>query len=227
MPGMARRTVIVATLLMSAALGVAAQQPAPAAGRRRRDQPRERRQRQPAAAGAEDRPRLELRRGEGRRPTRCRIRWCSPTAQPVTNAGTWTARRRPEIMRALRDADLRAGARERAEGRRGSVTETDPNARDGTVTIKRIVGTIGERRGRAADQADALYAGRRAQGRVPVILLVNFGGGTRRRRRRAGAPPRAGEPPVAADILAPRLGLRDDPLSGHPARSQQHVPTKA
>jgi hypothetical protein len=44
-----------------------------------------------------------------------------------------------------------------------------------------------------------LYTPPKVRGRVPIILLVNFGGGP----RPAGAPaPSTGEPPVAAEILA-------------------------
>jgi (4-O-methyl)-D-glucuronate---lignin esterase len=115
----------------------------------------------------------------------------------VKDADTWRRVRRPEILR-LYETEIFGRVPAGAPKVTWRVTGTDRGARDGTVTIEHVVGTIG-------DATDApripltVFTPAKAQGRVPVILLVNFGGG--------GAPAPsaalpAGEPPVAADIIA-------------------------
>ncbi len=118
------------------------------------------------------------------------------SGQPVRDARAWERQRRPEIMR-FYEKEIFGQVPASAPRVTWRVTATEPAAREGTVTIKRIAGTMGE-------TADApvipltLYTPAKAKGRVPIILLVNFGGGT----APAGATAPPGEPPVAADIIS-------------------------
>ena len=68
-----------------------------------------------------------------------------------------------------------------------------------------------------------LYTPANARGRVPVILLVNFGGGPQPPAGRAGAAPAFRRSAGRGRDPRARLGLRDGRLSGHPARSGRHV----
>jgi hypothetical protein len=117
--------------------------------------------------------------------------------QRVRDARTWERQRRPEIMR-LYETEIFGRVPATAPRVTWKVTAREAGARGGVVDIKRIAGTIGS----AADAPTiplTLYTPAKAKGRVPIILVVNFGGGS-------GPAPAAalpsGEPPVAADILA-------------------------
>jgi hypothetical protein len=132
------------------------------------------------------------------------------SGKPVTDARTWERQRRPEIMR-LYETEIYGRVPAAAPKVAWQVTGTETGAREGTVTIKRIAGAIGT----AADApkiALTLYTPPNAKGRVPIILLVNFGGGAAYPSPAApqaappppaapAGPPRTGEPPVAAEIL--------------------------
>ena len=124
--------------------------------------------------------------------------------KPVKDAKTWQERRRPELLH-LYETEIYGRIPANTPHVTWRVTETDTHARDGAATLKRLAGTIG-------DSADApvidvkLYTPANARGRVPVILLVNFGGGPNPPAGRAGAPPLSGAPPVAAEILAKGWG---------------------
>ena len=117
--------------------------------------------------------------------------------QPVRNAAAWERQRRPEIMR-LYETEIFGRVPASAPKVTWRAGETDAAARGGTVAIRKVTGLIG-------DGADApkipltLYTPPAAKGRVPIILLVNFGGGP---PPAAGPAPSTGEPPVAAEILA-------------------------
>ena len=198
---MARRTLAVASLLCCAAFGVAAQQPA---------------QTPPAApapvtnlgSDANGNPlRKALKTGHISNYDEAKVApYTLPdplvlaNGKPVTNADTWRRERRPEIVR-LYETEIFGRVPATAPKVAWQVTGTEAGAREGTVTIKRIAGTIGS----AADApkiALTLYTPPNAKGRVPIVLLVNFGGGTAPAPPVApGAPPRTGEPPVAAEIL--------------------------
>jgi hypothetical protein len=119
------------------------------------------------------------------------------SGEPVRDAKTWQRERRPEIIR-MYEAEIFGRVPVSAPKVTWQVTGTDPAAREGTVAIKHVAGTIG-----AAPDAPrialTLYTPANVKGRVPVILLVNFGGGGGSAPA-AGLP--AGEPPVAAEILA-------------------------
>jgi hypothetical protein len=114
----------------------------------------------------------------------------------VRDAETWRRQRRPEIMR-LYETEIFGRVPANAPKVTWRVTGTESTARDGTISIRRVAGTIGA-------GADApvipltLFTPAKAKGRVPVILVVNFGGG-------AGPAPAAalpsGEPPVATEII--------------------------
>ncbi len=113
--------------------------------------------------------------------------------QRVRDARTWQRQRRPEIMR-LYETEIFGRVPASAPKVTWRVTGTDAAARGGAVVVKRIAGTIGE----AADApqiALTLYTPPKPKGRVPIILLANFGGGAG--RAPAAALP-SGEPPVAA-----------------------------
>lgn len=129
--------------------------------------------------------------------------------KPVKDAETWRRERRPEIMR-LYETEIFGRVPASAPKVTWRVTGTEPAAREGTVTIKRVIGTTGE--GATAPKIPlTLYTPAKAKGRVPIILLVNFGGlpavasaqaGAAAPPLAAGATPNSGEPPIAADILA-------------------------
>jgi hypothetical protein len=116
--------------------------------------------------------------------------------QRVRDARTWERQRRPEIMK-LYETEIFGRVPATAPKVTWRVTATEPAAREGTVSIKRVTGNIGT----AADAPViplTLYTPAKSKERVPVILVVNFGGGA------APAPAAAapsGEPPVAKDIL--------------------------
>jgi hypothetical protein len=114
----------------------------------------------------------------------------------VTDAQAWRGTRRPEILR-LYATEIYGRIPANAPKMTWEVAETDPAAKGNTAVMRKLVGRIG-------DGADAprvnmvVYTPTAAKGRVPLILLLNFGGG----------PPVAGrpatqfnDPPVAADIL--------------------------
>lgn len=122
---------------------------------------------------------------------------------PVRDAAGW-AKRRAEILR-LYEQDIYGRIPANTPKVTWRVVETDAKAREGAALMKRVEGTIGE-------GADALripltlHTPATATGRVPIILLVNFGG---------GPPPPPGpnpprvfptDPPIAAEILAKGWG---------------------
>ena len=116
---------------------------------------------------------------------------------PVKDADTWRRQRRPEIMRAY-ETEIFGRVPANVPKVTWRVTATEPAAREGTVSIKRVTGTVGD--GASAPRIPlTLYTPAKAKGRVPIILLVNFGGGG---AQVPAAPVPSGEPPVAADILA-------------------------
>src|SRR6266850_245759 len=63
--------------------------------------------------------------------------------KPVRDAKTWQERRRPEILR-LYETEIYGGIPANAPRVTWRVTETDARARDGTATLKRLVGKIGD-----------------------------------------------------------------------------------
>ena len=114
---------------------------------------------------------------------------------PVRDARTWMRVRRPEII-TLYERDIYGRIPTKTPKVTWQVSETDPAAKDGTAIRKRVIGTIGAAMN-APRMALTIVTPSRVKTPVPLILLVNFGGGAQ-----AAANPLAGEPPVAADILA-------------------------
>ena len=119
--------------------------------------------------------------------------------QRVRNAAAWERQRRPEIMR-LYETEIFGRVPANAPKVTWRVSETDAAARGGTVSIRKVIGAIGA--GADAPKLPlTLYTPAAAKGRVPIILLVNFGGGAAPPPP-PGAAANTGEPPVAAEILA-------------------------
>ena len=117
----------------------------------------------------------------------------------VTDAATWRARRRPEIMR-MYETDIYGRIPANAPKMTWEVIDTDPAAKGNTAIMRRAVGRIGT----AADGPRVtmmIYTPSKASRPVPLILLVNFGGGPPVEGRPASNA-QFTDPPVAADILA-------------------------
>ena len=116
--------------------------------------------------------------------------------KPVRDADTWRRQRRPEIMR-LYETEIFGRVPANAPKVTWRVAGAEPDARGGAVSITHVIGSVGS--GPDASLIPlTLYTPAKAKGRVPVILVVNFGGGT-------GQPPAAplpsAEPPVATEIM--------------------------
>src|SRR6187431_637243 len=141
MPAMARRTVAIAALLMFAALGLGAQQPA----------------QQPAQApvtnlgnDANGNPRrLAVKTGHISNYDETKVKpYTLPdplvlaNGRPVRDARTWERQRRPEILR-LYETEIFGRVPATAPKVTWQATGTEAGARDGKVTIKKVSGTIG------------------------------------------------------------------------------------
>jgi hypothetical protein len=112
---------------------------------------------------------------------------------PVKDAAAWTTRRRPEVIK-LYETEI--FGRIPGDAPKVAWRVTDTSTRD-TAAIRHVVGAVGS----AADGPTinlTVTVPASAQGRVPMVLLVNFGGG--------GAAPSPGDPPVAAEMLAQGWG---------------------
>jgi predicted neuraminidase len=109
---------------------------------------------------------------------------------PVRDAAAWS-KRRAEILR-LYETEIYGRVPAGAPKVTWQVAETDPASREGTAVRKRVVGRVGEAPNGPRINL-TVNTPVQAKGRVPLILLVNFGGG-------AKTPPQ--DPPVAADIIA-------------------------
>lgn len=212
MRDMTRGTLAVASLLCGATIGAGAQQPVP-----------------PPAQPAPQTPVTSLGNDANGNPLRRAIKtghvsnydeakvppYTLPDplvladGTPVKDADTWRRARRPEIIK-LYEKEIFGRVPANAPKVVWRVTATEPAAREGTVSIKRVLGTMGDA-ANAPKIPLTLYTPAKAKGRVPIILLVNFGGlpavpsaqaGAAAPPPAAGAAPNTGEPPVAADILA-------------------------
>ena len=185
-------------------------QPAPSARRSRpghpgrsrpEHEPRLRCQWQPAPAGAEDRPRLELRRGQGRQ------LHASGSAEDVGREAGGRCEDLGEAARrdlaVVRDADLRTDAGEHAEGQLAGRRDRSesPRGRGGAEEGR---GHDRNEPGRPEDHRDGDDAGEREEARA-ADPAGEF------RRRSAAAPGTTArgpafnphsDPPAAADILA-------------------------
>jgi hypothetical protein len=105
----------------------------------------------------------------------------------VHDARTWRTVRRAEIVR-LYETQIYGRVPANAPKVKWEVGELDRQALDGTAVMKRVTGKVGN-----ADPAPRInltvYTPAQAAGRVPLILLVNFGGGDSARGRGAAASP--------------------------------------
>lgn len=119
---------------------------------------------------------------------------------PVRDAEAWRSRRRPELI-GIYQREIYGRVPANAPKVTWAVASTAA-ARDGAATLKEVVGTAGE--GPAARRIRlSVYTPAAATGRVPMILLINFGGGTQPPPpAAANRPVPTGEPPVADAILA-------------------------
>jgi len=117
----------------------------------------------------------------------------------VRDARMWTTRRRAEILR-LYETEIYGRIPAAAPGVEWNVTHVEQSARNGTAQFKTVTGTIG-RALEASRIHVQLFTPAHAGGRVPVILLVNFGGGAADQPTVARLLP-PGDPPVASEILA-------------------------
>jgi hypothetical protein len=118
---------------------------------------------------------------------------------PVRDARAWRSRRRAEILELYKN-EIYGHIPDRTPKVAWRVTETDAAAREGTAVKRRVMGRMGEA-ANAPEIALTIHTPVKARGKVPVILLVNFGGGP---PPPAGAPGRGNfpsDPPVAREIL--------------------------
>lgn len=94
---------------------------------------------------------------------------------PVIDAATWFTQRRPEIL-AFYQTQIYGRIPAHPPQVSWRVQETEPKARDGTASLRRIVGTLG-------DNVDGprmhltLYTPANAAQPVPVFLNITFGAG--------------------------------------------------
>jgi hypothetical protein len=123
---------------------------------------------------------------------------------PVRDADAWRTRRRPEILKVY-ETQIYGRLPATLPKVEWRLTSTDPGFRDGSAIRRQVLGTAGAGP-RAVQIKLSVYTPAKASGRVPVILLANFGGGNAppppAAAGRGPAVPSLGEPPVAADILA-------------------------
>ena len=121
---------------------------------------------------------------------------------PVKDAAAWQTGRRPEIL-AIYQSTIYGRQPANLPKVQWSEAASDPQFREGKALRRQVVGTVGDS-ARNVQIKLSVYTPAAAPGRVPVILLANFGGGsTPPPAGRAGGPANAslGEPPVADEIL--------------------------
>jgi hypothetical protein len=114
--------------------------------------------------------------------------------QPVMDAETWFKKRRPEILK-LYETEIFGRVPENAPKVKWQVASTDANALNGTATLKRLVGQMGDKAG-GPKMNVSLYIPAKAIGPVPVILTITFGGGAGGK----GGPVGKGDP-IMTEIL--------------------------
>jgi len=123
---------------------------------------------------------------------------------PVRDAEAWRAKRRPEILK-IYETQIYGRLPATLPKVAWQVTATDRTFREGTAIRRQVVGTAGAGP-RAVTIKLSVYTPAKASGRVPVILLANFGGGNvpppPPAPGRGPAGPSLGEPPIAAEILS-------------------------
>jgi hypothetical protein len=119
---------------------------------------------------------------------------------PVRDATTWHTRRRPEVMQ-LYESQIFGRVPAHVPQVKWAVSES-VEAGDRPAMKKRVIGTVGTGDRTVRINLD-VYTPAKAAGRVPVILLANFGGGTAPASAGRGTtpPPPPPAPEVAAEIL--------------------------
>jgi hypothetical protein len=115
--------------------------------------------------------------------------------QRVKNASEWRDRRRPEILRAY-ETEIYGRIPANTPKVTWEVAETNASAKENAAVMRRIVGRMGTQ-----VVPMMVYTPAKATRPVPLILLINFGGGPQVEGRPANNT-QFTDPPVAADILA-------------------------
>jgi hypothetical protein len=115
------------------------------------------------------------------------------TGKRVDSEQVWREVRRPQLIKQY-ETDIYGRIPASTPKVTWTVGDLDKSARDGTAVKKLVVGRIGDGTG-APEIKLTVYTPAKAQARVPMILLVNFGGG------RTPATNFPSDPPVAAEIL--------------------------
>jgi hypothetical protein len=113
--------------------------------------------------------------------------------KPVKDAETWVKKRRPEILK-LFQTEIFGRVPDNAPKVKWEVAATEANAMNGTATLKRLVGRIGDRADGPRMNV-SLYLPVKAEGPVPVILTITFGGGAGKGKGFGG------KDSIAAEIL--------------------------
>jgi hypothetical protein len=134
--------------------------------------------------------------------------------QPVPDAKTWAEKRRPEILK-LFQSEIYGAVPATAPKVIWAVTETVPDALDGTAVKKHVVGRMGGPEGKAVEID--LYTPSKATKPVPVLvnLTFRFGGA------RPGA---AGGAATPATAPSPARGAAGASRCLSPARSPCPTP---
>jgi hypothetical protein len=112
--------------------------------------------------------------------------------QRVTSAEMWFKQRRPEILK-FYQTEIYGRIPANAPKVSWEVTETDPKARDGAATMKRVVGKMGDKP-EGPKMNLTVYLPTKATGPVPMLLNISFFVGGGRGRGPAGG---GGFDPVA------------------------------
>jgi len=95
--------------------------------------------------------------------------------QPVKDAETWVKKRRPEILK-LFQTEIYGRIPDHAPKVKWEVASIEANALNGTATLKRVVGQIGDRPDGPRMNV-TLFLPAKVKEPVPVILTITFGGG--------------------------------------------------
>ncbi|MEO8483711.1 MAG: acetylxylan esterase [Acidobacteriota bacterium] len=115
----------------------------------------------------------------------------------VTTPSAWAGQRRPEIIK-LYESFIFGRVPATAPTIAWRVTDVDRRAHGGTAVVKHVLGSVGTP-ARGVRIHVTVTTPASASGRVPLILIMNFGGGADLNAAARSLP--VGDPPVAADIL--------------------------
>lgn len=129
----------------------------------------------------------------------------------VTSADMWTRERRAEILK-LYETQIYGRVPANAPAISWDVASRDLAGRDGAALVKQVVGHVGTRPDGPQIRVTVTTPAK-AEGRVPIILLVNFGGGP----ARAGGPPAGAGRAAGAAGAAPGAGRAGGARGGGPS----------